>query len=292
MYALNGNTGAQLWSQDTGCGSQSSPALGANGLVIVACAGVMALSAASGTIVWSNSAGSGHTIAPYGSPTIAQNGLVYTGNGVDSIYAINMNTGATVWSFATGNFIESSPALSFDGLIVYVTSTDYKVYALDAVGGAQLWTYSTGGSVTSSPTVANGVVFVGSSDTKLYALNSETGAVIWEYTTGSAIQYSTPALVAGIVYVGSGNSVFAVHADTGTQAWSYTTGFSITSSPAVAANEACTSGPVCMSTLSTLRRALSFGGSPLLCRSLPHRPSDLMGSCTLAPPATCTLSAH
>ena len=65
-----------------------------------------------------------------------------------------------VWSYTTGNELESSPAV-VNGL-VYVGSFDDKVYALNASTGAQLWSYTANSSVASSPAVANGVVYFGS----------------------------------------------------------------------------------------------------------------------------------
>jgi outer membrane protein assembly factor BamB len=70
-----------------------------------------------------------------------------------------------LWTYAAGNFVESSPAVA-NG-VVYVGSDDYNVYALNAKTGAKLWSYATGDSVHSSPAVANGMVYVCSD--KVYA---------------------------------------------------------------------------------------------------------------------------
>ena len=47
------------------------------------------------------------------------------------------------WSYTTGNYVESSPAV-VNG-VVYVGSWDHNVYALNASTGAKLWSYTTGG---------------------------------------------------------------------------------------------------------------------------------------------------
>ena len=47
------------------------------------------------------------------------------------------------WSYATGNRVQSSPAV-VNG-VVYVGSDDHNVYALNASTGAKLWSYTTGG---------------------------------------------------------------------------------------------------------------------------------------------------
>ena len=77
------------------------------------------------------------------------------------------SSGTLLWSYATGGYVLSSPAVA-NG-VVYVGSRDYKLYALKAKTGVPLWSYATGGQVDSSPAVANGVVYVGSGDGKVYA---------------------------------------------------------------------------------------------------------------------------
>jgi eukaryotic-like serine/threonine-protein kinase len=134
------------------------------------------------------------------------------------------------WSYATGDFVGSSPAVA-NG-VVYVGSNDHYVYALNAKTGTKLWSYVTFTGVYSSPAVANGVVYVGSDDHNVYALNAKTGAKLWSYATGRAVE-SSPAVANGVVYVGTNDSyVYALNAKTGTKLWRYQA--FLVSSPAVA----------------------------------------------------------
>ena len=138
------------------------------------------------------------------------------------------------WSYTTGSYVVSSPAVANKGGAVYVGSYDDNVYALNATTGAKLWSYTTGSEVESSPAVANGVVYVGSFDSNVYALNATTGAKLWSYPTGNEVG-SSPAVADGVVYVGSDDDkVYALNATTGAKLWSYTTGSAVESSPAVA----------------------------------------------------------
>ena len=73
------------------------------------------------------------------------------------------------WSYATGGYAESSPAVA-NG-VVYVGSADNNVYALKASTSTKLWSYTTGSHVGSSPAVANGVVYVGGDDFNVYAFS-------------------------------------------------------------------------------------------------------------------------
>ena len=49
------------------------------------------------------------------------NGVVYVGSDDHNVYALNASTGAKLWSFTTGDYVDSSPAVA-NG-VVYVGST-------------------------------------------------------------------------------------------------------------------------------------------------------------------------
>jgi outer membrane protein assembly factor BamB len=159
-------------------------------------------------------------------------GKVYVGSRDNRTYALNATNGAYIWSYTTGWRVESSPAVA-DGK-VYVGSWDSNVYALNATNGAYIWGFTTGNVVSSSPAVADGKVYIGSWDRNVYALNATTGTLIWSYTTGSAMD-SSPAVADGMVFIGSYDSnVYALNATNGAYIWRYATGGYVMSSPAVA----------------------------------------------------------
>lgn len=60
------------------------------------------------------------------------NGVVYVGSFDNNVYALDAATGALKWSYTTGNFIDSSPAVA-DG-VVYIGSGDQRVYAFGLPG--------------------------------------------------------------------------------------------------------------------------------------------------------------
>jgi outer membrane protein assembly factor BamB len=117
----------------------SSPAV-ANGVVYTASedAKLYALNANSGAILWTGTMG-GDVV--FSGATVA-NGVVYVGNEGDrKLYAFNANgcgasTCSPLWTAATGDLIDSSPAVS-DGML-YFGSNDGSLYAyaLDAGNNA------------------------------------------------------------------------------------------------------------------------------------------------------------
>ena len=124
--------------------------------------------------------------------------LVYVGSADYNVYALNANTGAKVWNYATDGIIISSPTIA-NG-IVYIGSRDHNVYALDAATGKEVWSYTTGNLVDSSPTIANGIVYIGSRDHNVYALDGrqpekKCGATrpkkMWYHRLRSPTEWST-----------------------------------------------------------------------------------------------------
>ena len=143
--------------------------------------------------------------------------------------------GSMIWSFATGSAVQSLPAISSDGKVLYVGSYDNNLYAVDALTGSKIWSFATNSAVDSSPALSSDgkVVYFGSNDGNLYAVAALTGSKIWSFETGGAVSTS-PAIGSDgtVVYVGSDDqNLYAVDAVTGVQIWSFSTGGAVESSP-------------------------------------------------------------
>ena len=78
------------------------------------------------------------------------NNLSHSGNSTSTAPTTNH----VLWSYTTGNAVESSPVVAVG--VIYVGSDDGKVYALNAATGALIWSHTIGDKVPSSS--ANGVI--------------------------------------------------------------------------------------------------------------------------------------
>lgn len=129
---------------------------------------------------------------------------------------------ALKWTYATGAFVESSPAV-VNG-VAYIGSDDGNLYALNASTGERLWSFSTGSvqPILDAPAVAAGVVYIGSYDGILYAVNANTGQRLWSFVTGSNPVVGPPTVIDGVVYVSGGmpETLYALNASTGKMLWS------------------------------------------------------------------------
>ncbi len=177
------------------------------------------------------------------------------------------------WTYGTGFWLWSSPAIGSEG-VMYFGSPNDDLYALDVEDGSEKWVFSTDGDILSSPAVSHEeVIYFGSGDHNIYALNPN-GSLKWSYTTDGEVYssptvdlegnvyvgsydgnlysisgegelnwrfssdswlWSSPALGRdGAVYVGSGdNNLYAIDMVSGEELWNHTTEGSIYSSPAV-----------------------------------------------------------
>lgn len=170
IYAVNPD-GTQKWAVATGDAILSSPALGADDTVYIGSAdGFLYAVQPNGTVAWTFATGDAidaspvvgpdgriycgsadgyfYALLPDGSPAwpqpfdvgqgvfggalIRSDGSILFGAGDRHVYALNAN-GTLKWNFATGDVVDSAPAVGPDGTI-YVGSADQKLYALNGNG--------------------------------------------------------------------------------------------------------------------------------------------------------------
>ena len=141
------------------------------------------------------------------SPAVVD-GRVFVGSYDGSVYSLDAESGALLWSFPTGSTVHSSPAVA-DGK-VFVGSYDGKIYSLDENSGDLIWSYTTGNPVHSSPAVANGKVFVGSTDHRVYAWGEPVLTVNVEPGGGTVVQGESVAATVTIRATGLEEVILSV----------------------------------------------------------------------------------
>lgn len=146
-------------------------------------------------------------------------------------YAIDVTTGAYLWSFKAQHPIWATPLVAGD--LVYFVSLDHNVYARDRKTGAERWTRSLGASIGGTPALVNGVLYVGTFANELHALDARTGEPVWPApfaTTGWV--WGGPVYRDGRLYFADLNgAVYAVNAQNGAPVWQTTPGGRVRVSP-------------------------------------------------------------
>jgi outer membrane protein assembly factor BamB len=142
-----------------------------------------ALDKETGAEVWRQPQGQAQALRPLvAAPALDQSRtVVVVGSEDHNLYAYNAVTGAPLpWSpFATGGKIWSTPVIRAG--TIYFGSHDHNVYAVDLASGQEKWRFTTEGALVARPLLFQGMIVIGSFDRKLYALNTEDGALQWEF---------------------------------------------------------------------------------------------------------------
>jgi outer membrane protein assembly factor BamB len=107
------------------------------------------------------------------------------------LWALDANSGESVWSYRAGHMCDSSPAIATLGSgkkIVIFGSYDRCLHGIYLDSGKRAWKFETKGIILSSPAVANvnghKAVFFSSMDNHLYSIEAATGKILWSYKTG------------------------------------------------------------------------------------------------------------
>lgn len=167
LYALDADTGSQVWKFQTRGSTTSSPAV-ADDTVYIGSRdeNLYAIDTETGTKKWHFKTRGNFN---HSSPLISDD-TVYIGNSDCCLYAIDRESGTKKWEFETENWILTPPRID-DG-IVYFGSKDYNLYAVDASSGIQEWSFRTKDPLSSLSTVVDGVIYAGSQDNTLYAVKA------------------------------------------------------------------------------------------------------------------------
>jgi eukaryotic-like serine/threonine-protein kinase len=160
------------------------------------------------------------------SPAISES-MAYFGSG-SGVEAVDMNTLKNKWTFATPEYVFSSPTISNGTL--FAGCDDGNLYAINVKTGAKKWAVSTGYAVRSSPIVANNNVIF-SAYGGVYALDVETGRQIWKYE--STEWCSNPVAANDVVYLVNDHKLVALDLKSGKKWWEKATNTTIYSDPCI-----------------------------------------------------------
>jgi outer membrane protein assembly factor BamB len=181
FVALDGRTGARLWTVDVG-GSVTRGAALADGVVYVGatCGRFSALDAATGKDRWRVELGPGEV----GTPVVGT-GVVFVGrgllapNGPHDVVALDRADGTIRWTFSAPSGRQVFPGALANGLL-YGVSDDGSIYPLDPASGALRWTVAAAAAQLGTlGSIAGNVLYVTTADRNVQAFDATTGAHLW-----------------------------------------------------------------------------------------------------------------
>lgn len=244
LRALDLEDGREGWRYRAGGAIRATPAVRAGAVIVLSDDGMLArVRATDGGVDWSTRlvvhpeartepGEPGYRYDHQASSATIEGDRIWIGAG-DSLHAVDLGTGAVLWTFETEDTVTSTPLLA-DGRVVF-GSFDGRVYAVDAETGALAWSHDTGAPVPSSPATYGGLAIVGSRSYDLLALRVEDGTPAWTRYNWFSWVESSATVRNGVAYVGSSDAqrLYALDASTGEETWSFDTGGSAWARPAV-----------------------------------------------------------
>ena len=174
IYAVDANSGAEVWSERVDYPAWGSPSADGNTVFFglgngnfiesaeVPKGRVTARNAETGEQIWGYEAeDSVLTAVGY------RNGLVHFGSRDGGVYALNATDGAISWKVDIGHAVVSSPAVTAEA--VYAAADNGIIYKIDIGSGRVVWQFNTdkindGEPIYSSPAIANGKLYIGLKD--------------------------------------------------------------------------------------------------------------------------------
>jgi outer membrane protein assembly factor BamB len=160
-------------------------------------------------------------------PPVIAYGKLYVANADGTVFAVDADTGKTVWRRETGRCQAASPAV--DEHRVYVTflrscarhrraQKNGLLVVYDARNGKLVWQRRIGQS-ESSPLVLDGRVYVGDWNGFVYAFDARTGKLVWRFRSNGKVK-SAVAVSGNRLFFGSYDShIYALRLRTGKLVW-------------------------------------------------------------------------
>lgn len=237
LYALDVQTGKQLWAAPLDDGAEASPAVAGNTVYIGTLAGTLyALDAESGAAGWTFRTG-GKLAGGANWFRDPENRLRILAGSYDSfLYCIDASSGQPLWTYQSGSYINGSPAVAGD--VCAFGGCDAIIHVLSNVDGATVREIGTGAYVAGSAVVRENHVYVANYNGDLLKASLATGEVSWRYSIGGEPFVSSPAVTGEVAVIGGGDMrVHCVDSRTGKARWTYSTLGAVDSSPAIAGDK-------------------------------------------------------
>lgn len=200
LAAIDARSGRIVWRYDArtvaaaNWSNPSAPTVGAGSAFVADGKDVVSLDAASGEVRWRASTGRGIT-----NELSYANGVVYVPDKSHGVYAIDAETGGTLWVWTeTGLDLANPVSVSEDH--VYVADARH-LHALDRRSGLELWKIDAERAVRfNAPSVIGDRLYAITHDGELVILAAGTGDEIRRVKVGRGFGWSVPVPSRGNLY--------------------------------------------------------------------------------------------
>ncbi|MDQ2055527.1 PQQ-binding-like beta-propeller repeat protein [Halobellus sp. H-GB7] len=228
LYALDKQTGEEVWRFDTGGRTKSTPAI-ADGTIYVPVpdnGNVFAVDVETGQRQWNRVVDG---LAGQTSVTVADGTVIVLGQTTYGCYpcrqkaavvALDAEDGELEWDTMVNDMNHDIPqrAPAVANGKVYITVRSGGLYAFDIESGEKSWLLGIGGETFTPPVIVDETILV-TSGPRVHAVDLETYEEQWRFKTAGQIG-TPPAAADGSVYVASGDgNLYALDLTNGQRDW-------------------------------------------------------------------------
>ena len=159
-----------------------------------------------------------------------------------SFYALDTSTGKQLWKVTTENFINSTPAITADGLALF-GGCDALMHVVSLKEQKEIRTLNAEAYVPGSAAVDGKMAYFGSDSKKVYAFDVTNETPVWTYRDRNFSYMSSPALSEELVMIGARDKrVHGLDRKTGEARWTFAAKGDVDSSPVLCSDGALVFG--------------------------------------------------
>jgi outer membrane protein assembly factor BamB len=156
-----------------------------------------------------------------------------------SFYALDAVSGKPQWKVETENFINSTPAVTSNGLALF-GGCDSLLHVVSLKERKELRTIDAGGYIPGSAAADGNTAYLGNDAKKVFAFDISKGSTEWTFRDRNFSYFSSPALGQDAVIIGGRDKrLHCLDRKTGERRWFFATKGDVDSSPVL-----CTDGGI------------------------------------------------
>lgn len=212
-YAVDANTGEELWRYQTDAPLMASPVIVADNIAAVNSAGrAVGLTAKSGKLLWS------HQIEDQclATPAVYKDVLFIPGAS-GSIFAVDTDSGSRQWVYKAHKPIVCAPYRHAELVLFGTRGGDF--HAISAANGEPVWKFAADGPVVAGAAASVDTVYFGTQNGTFYALEAQNGGLVWEYPADYPIIGKAVIAFTSVVFCSHNKWIYCCEKYDGTLKW-------------------------------------------------------------------------
>jgi outer membrane protein assembly factor BamB len=155
---------------------------------------------------------------PIGSSVAVIGGTVFLVSGDGEVHALDLETGAEIWTESLGAEAGAASPLVVSGSL-FIGDMSGALHAIDPNRGAELWTFRADGPISGAAGAAGELVVAATTAGTAYAVDATSGEVAWQSKLPGGVSRSIAVSADGAYFGAAGGWLVALRVADGTPMW-------------------------------------------------------------------------